>query len=499
MSLRGRHEIRAVVASDNPFENPTAPTAPTRRAAILHAVRLTAAGAAMIVLSVAICAQGPDSATGAITYTDVQPLWDTLRPTLPAAVRQATAATIAETWRLWVRQHDAAIRARVARGDEDSLVNLWLFGTSFTAQPPARPRDVARYGEGATLAQIADRRFDDLVAAMRSPGANDRVRWAASTLGRRGIDLASAAGGRAAREFVNDIGKRMLSESADFSRVLESPNAAADPLAWMARYASLYHDRGLSSDTSILSSYAVDHALAALGTSGLLAGGIRRVAILGPGLDVINKADGHDFYPVQSIQPFATVDSLLRHGLARAGELSITTFDLSARVNEHLTAARDRAREGTGYLLHLPLGEGERWSRGLEQYWARAGDRVGETVRAAAAPRTAGSVKVRAVEVRPDVVRSVVPLDLNIVLERLEPLADDQRFDLVIATNVFVYYESFEQVLALVNIGRMLRPGGVLLSNQAVPAVPPLAPPVGNAAVTFSDRQFDYVFWYRRQ
>ena len=464
---------------------------------ILHAVRVTAA--AIIALSVAIGAQGPESATGAITYTDVQPLLSTLRPTLPAAVRQATPETIAETWRLWVRQHDAAIRARVARGDEDSLVNLWLFGTSFTAQPPARPRDIERYGATATLSQIADRRFDDLVAAMRSPGANDRVRWAASILGRRGIDLASAAGRRAARDFVNDVGKRMLSESADFSRVLESPNAAADPAAWMARYASLYHDRGLSSDTSILSSYAVDQALAALRTSGLPAGGIRRVAIVGPGLDVINKADGHDFYPEQSIQPFAVADSLLRNGLARAGELSITTFDVSARVNQHLMAARERAREGTGYLIHLPLGEGERWSGGLEEYWKRAGDRVGETVGAAAAPRTAGPVKVRAVRVRPDVVLSVVPLDLNIVLERLAPLVDEQRFDLVIATNVFVYYDSFEQALALVNIGRMLRPGAALVSNQAVQPVPPLGPAVGHAAVTFSDRQFDYVFWYLRQ
>ena len=452
-----------------------------------------------MVLTVAICSQGADPAKGAIPYTDVQPVWDTLRPTLPAALRQATPATIDETWRLWVRQHDAAIRARVTRGDEDSLVNLWLFGTSFTARPPARPRDVERYGAGATLAQIADRRFDDLVAATRSPGANDRVRWAASMLGQRGIDLASAASRRAARDFLNDTGKRMVSESGDFTRVLESPNPAADPLAWMARYASLYHDRGLSSDTSILSSYAVDYALATARTSGLLSGSVRRVAIVGPGLDLINKSDGHDFYPEQSIQPFAVADSLLRYGLARAGELSITTFDVSARVNQHLTAARDRARAGTGYVIHLPLGEGERWSQGLEEYWKRAGDRVGETVRAAPAPRTAGSVKVRAVRVRPDVVLSVVPLDLNIVLERLEPLADDQRFDLVIATNVFVYYDAFEQMLALMNLSRMLRPGALLVSNQAVQPVPPLAPAVGHAAVTFSDRQFDYVFWYRRQ
>src|SRR5688572_26658497 len=67
---------------------------------ILHAVRVTAA--AIIALSVAICAQGPDSAMGAIGYTDVEPLWSTLRPILPAAVRQATPGPIAETRTLWV-------------------------------------------------------------------------------------------------------------------------------------------------------------------------------------------------------------------------------------------------------------------------------------------------------------------------------------------------------------------------------------------------------------
>src|SRR5918994_2191289 len=90
------------------------------------------------------------------------------------------------------------------------------------------------------------------------------------------------------------------------------------------------------------------------------------------------------------------------------------------------------------------------------------------SARASRAPRSAGDVKVRAVRVRPDVVLSITPLDLNIVFERLEPLADDERFDLVVATNVFVYYDTFQQALAVTNVGRMLRPGGSLLSNQAV-------------------------------
>ena len=63
---------------------------------------------------------------------------------------------------------------------------------------------------------------------------------------------------------------------------------------------------------------------------------VRRVAIIGPGLDFTDKQEGYDFYPQQTIQPFAIMDSLVRLGLARANELSVTTLDLSARVNDHV-------------------------------------------------------------------------------------------------------------------------------------------------------------------
>ena len=96
-------------------------------------------------------------------------------------------------------------------------------------------------------------------------------------------------------------------------------------------------------------------------------------------------------------------------------------------------------------------------------------------------------------------VTSLAPRDLNIVVERLDPLPADERFDLVVATNVFVYYGAFEQALAMINIGRMLRPGGSLLSNQALRPVPPMRPAVGHQTIVYSDRQFDHLFWYQRQ
>jgi len=45
-------------------------------------------------------------------------------------------------------------------------------------------------------------------------------------------------------------------------------------------------------------------------------GGVHRLAIVGPGLDFVNKKFGADFYPPQTTQPFAVIDSLVRLRLA---------------------------------------------------------------------------------------------------------------------------------------------------------------------------------------
>jgi hypothetical protein len=102
--------------------------------------------------------------------------------------------------------------------------------------------------------------------------------------------------------------------------------------------------------------------------------------------------------------------------------------------------------------------------------------------------------------VRPPVVLSVTPVDLNIVTERI-----DLQFDLVIATNILLYYDVFEQSLAAVNIAKMLRPGGFLLTNNRIFELPnsPLA------GVGFTDATYmsltgigdvgDRVIWYQRQ
>jgi predicted O-methyltransferase YrrM len=66
---------------------------------------------------------------------------------------------------------------------------------------------------------------------------------------------------------------------------------------------------------------------------------------------------------------------------------------------------------------------------------------------------------------------------------------------------VFVYYDTLDQALALANIEHMLRPGGILLSNNALLELPTSRMrSVGYLTVPYSDRpdDGDHIVWYRR-
>jgi hypothetical protein len=225
------------------------------------------------------------------------------------------------------------------------------------------------------------------------------------------------------------------------------------------------------------------------------------MAVVGPGLDFTDKQEGYDFYPQQTLQPFAIMDSLFRLGLADANVLQVTTLDLSPRVNAHLATMRSRSAAGQPYVLQLPLASDQRWTGPFVQYWKNFGDRIGDPARPAEVPPNSGIPEVRAVAVRPGVVARVMPLDVNVVLQRLD-LQPDERFDLIVATNVFVYYDDFQKALAMIGIGKMLRPGGILLSNNAlIDLASSRIRWVGDTTVTYSDQtgNGDTIVWYQAE
>jgi hypothetical protein len=384
-----------------------------------------------------------------------------LGPSAPAELRRP-AADLEREWTAWMQQRDASIRARIVNGDEDSVVNLMLYGTTFTRHGRATPDAI-----DAPLATVMDGRLQDLVKAVEAPAGDPRIVFARRVIERQGITVGPGSR-ESVRRYLLALRSRVLADNERYASRAATA-AAAGESERRAAHATLYRDRGLSTDTSLRVDFALEQALAAVRERRALTGRVERAAVVGPGLDFIDKAQGHDFYPDQIIQPFALADSLLRAGLA--DRPAIAAFDISPRVLDHLRAARLRARQGAAYRWNLVL---ERNSPGLEidpefaAYWRRAGDRLGVAVPVDAPPQL-HAVQARAVDVRPEAVLAVEGVDLNIVLDRPGTTAAGSLFDLVIATNVLVYYEPFEQALAVNNMASMLRGGGLLLTNQPVP------------------------------
>ncbi len=74
-------------------------------------------------------------------------------------------------------------------------------------------------------------------------------------------------------------------------------------------------------------------------------------------------------------------------------------------------------------------------------------------------------------------------------------------FDLVVATNVLVYYGAFDQALAMANIAAMLSPNGVFVTNTTLPDVPATGLQRAGSHVTLytSDGRGDEIIWYQRR
>jgi hypothetical protein len=451
-------------------------------------------------------AQSPGQRVSHISYEEARPILAALRDIAPPELQAAGSSDMAAAWSKWVAARDAEIRARLIQGDEDSLVNLLLFGTSYTRQPRitlkalAQARQNGFAPEAAAFVEAVKARATDLVDGIAMPGNNERLLFARHAVETKGYDTKTEAARARLKQYLLDGLARVLSEQAGYAKMIESARLLGDPSEEFAERSRLFRNRGLSSDTSLMPNFAIERALASLKAKGLLASqSVRRVAIVGPGLDFTDKQDGFDFYPQQTIQPFAVIDSLLRLGLAKPNDWRVVTLDLSPRINDHLSRARARAAQGAAYVVQLP--RDDRWKPELLDYWSKFGDQIGLTVAPVAPPAALGELKIRAVSIRPAVVSRLSSEDVDIVLQHLN-VAAAERFDIIIATNILVYYDTFEQSLALANIEQMLRPGGLLLSNNALLELPVLKMrSLGYESVAYSDREADgdHIVWYQRQ
>ena len=451
-------------------------------------MRVIAVATTLVAAVAVLAAADPITFT---SYADARPILEAMRDALPAALAGGDAAG----WTAWAQDHDRHIRARLVAGDEDTIVNWLLLGTSFTRQPRAF-LDVAA-NDPQELSRVIAARTHELVAALVAPGSDERRQFARTFFERKGFKLQSAAEQTRLEQYLATAVVRVGEELSRYRSERDVLRRLGDSSEEFAALSKLYRDRGLSLDTSIQPSFAIEQSLRELQKRGMLpAAGVHDVAVIGPGLDFSDKNSGYDFYPPQTLQPFALVDSLVRLGLAeRPASVHLTTLDLSPRVNFHLLRARQRAVSGSPYAVRVPIDTAIAWTPQFLAYWNEVGSRIG-TVGDAPNPGAA-TVRVRAISIRPDAVSKLDVQDLDVVVQRLS----GRRFDLVVATNIFVYYDVFEQALALSNVAEMLRPGGFLLSNNALIELPgSRLRSVGYLTAQYSNRadDGDHVVWYRR-
>ena len=368
-----------------------------------------------------------------------------------------------EAWEAWIRARDGEVRGRIDRGIEDSLSNLILYGTSFTSLPRVESVEFAAT-ESGELRPATIARLHAFALALASGSKNERVLFVRDFLARKGIGKDSE------QSYFTENLRRLIAEQAAYQKKLGDAANDRDPSAVYLARGTLFETRGLSVDTSLLPNFALEETLRAMIRKGALtAGSMRRIAVIGPGLDFTDKRDGYDFYPLQTLQPFAVLEAVARLNLGKAEDLEVVCLDLNVAVVAHIQKLADRGRAGQAYTVELPHDPRAEWSREAVSYWKNFGETLGSPRNPLPVPSSLGRVAVRAVAIRPQFAARLGVYNLNIVAETLD-FPPGQGFDLMVATNVLVYYNRLEQALAMANIARMLNPGGIFLANNVLPA-----------------------------
>lgn len=420
--------------------------------------------------------------TRRVTWQDVAPLHASLEE------HGYTAADFAR--RIDRLAADNARRVRL--GDLDHLVFYLLQSTRFTDRPAIEPALSARALVESLPAGAREAFFREPPSAAGYIPADVRARASALV---RAIDaspddqrlayfaglVAGTAPDASSRE------RLVLDEYLRVMRFVYEKEFGAGRMGAEAA-ARLYRTRGLSTDTAVESGFLVAQGLGVL--RGLdAARQVRRVLIVGAGLDLAPRTALLEAAPPQSYQPWAVLDALVALGLARLDDVHVVVADINPRVVEHVRGVGQRGPSLT-LLTGLAEGPALRFAPDYLDYFDALGRAIGvQDVIAGDAHITSAVVpeghRFKRLRVSSAAARTVSAERLDVVTERLVRRAPDgsrlvdDTFDLVVATNVLPYFDDDALMLAMANIAGMLGDGGVLLHNEARPSLGVVAAAVG--------------------
>jgi SAM-dependent methyltransferase len=398
--------------------------------------------------------------------------WEDLAPL--RALLEARGLT-ATTFPAYVeRVHTTNLR-RVREGDLDHLIFYALQSTHFTTLPPIEPALSAKAFVESLGPTVRDAFPKASVPATDTTRldipASARARIAAFI---RALDSSSSEARityfRALTKATVPVrSQREAALRLEYQRVMRfvyqkefvaqrSPRPA-DAVA------ELYRSRGLSTDTAVEAGYLVYLGLGVIKSLDT-ARRIRRVLIIGPGLDLAPRTALIDEKPPESYQPWAVIDALLSLGLSRVEDLEVVGADINPRVVEHLRHSRTNP-PALSLVSEIRDSETVSASNEYRDYFASLGRAVSDGKPDATASAIAKGHLHKRVRVGQAAARALRAETLDVVTERLE----GPSFDIVIATNILPYFDDGELMLALANIAAMLAPGGVFLHNEPRPLV----------------------------
>ena len=420
---------------------------------------------AAVTVSLAPAPGAQPPASRSIAWADVKPLTSRLEAGGLAAA--TFAGDIARTHRENLR--------RVREGDLDHLVFYLLQSARITPLPAIEPAVSAR-----TLVESLDpRQRDDFLKTGKADASHVaapvRARIAAllEALEKPADDARLLYFGELVQDAFPRPGERASGLAVEYLRamrfVYEKEFVAQRAPRPAEAVADLYRTRGLSTDTAVEAGYLVHLGLGIVKALHPEAR-IRRVLIVGPGMDLAARTGFHET-PPESYQPWAVIDALVANGLARLDDLEVTAADINPRVVAHLR--RSRAAPPTLSLIsEIAETEAVTFSHDYRDYFAVLGTHLsGDPARV---QERAGHL-YKSVRVGAPAARTLHAEPLDIVTERLT----GAPFDLVIATNILPYFDDRQLTLAASNIAAMLAPGGVFLHNEARPVLGDLSAAVG--------------------
>lgn len=442
-------------------------------------IRPAVPAAALAVLLAAFPSAQQRSVARSMTWHDAAPVHG----------RLAASGIRAASFPAFITRIQRTNARRVQEGDLDHLIFYVLQSTTFTGRPPIEPALSAKaHAEGGEIPEAVRRRAKDFLQAIDGLGRGDARRAYFRRLSADAFPDRNTREAALLREYVRVM--KFVYEKEFVAQ--RAPNR-------QVAVAELYRTRGLSTDTAVEAGFLVSEGLAVLRALDP-AFRIRRVLIVGPGLDIAPRTGLIDARDPESYQPWMVIDALVALGLSRLDALDVVCADINPRVVRHL---RDARRRPPALTLASEIREsGEvMLSDQFRAYFAAAGGSIGRLDAAPSMPGRAAKV----VRVSPSAARAVTAETLDIVTERLAP-AD---FDLVIATNILPYFDDVELALAMTNIAAMLAPGGVFLHNEPRPIMEDLSGAVKLpleqarqaivANVTGAPPLVDSVFLHRRR